>query len=470
MGTSKVVNSKLIVAFTAFASSVVFGGIISFSTPETYAFVLIACMWFFIGWLSFERNLGTFFARPTVFLFTMINAVRYIVLPTMILIGTLKVPASGLTTSGCFLYLYEEVTVCFFMSYLLKKKYRKQASCIREDLTQDNSYILYILIMLLAAFAVVMSPDILNAYNFILSQNTVYSSIRLSGILNGFWGIIYKMGFLLFPCLIAFAFYKIFLKTKSKSFAVLFAATLLLTTLGFSEGTSRNSALVPAMAALFLLIKCFPKKKKTILISIGTVIVLGFVMMTIAKLAFINSYSGKTAPASLDGITNMIQAYFSGPTNFSMSIETKSNFQSMFTFHTWINDIFGNWPVLSKFTDPKDRTTVFYNIMYYGRSFAYDQIIPTTGQGIFHLGYAFSVVPICLFMYMSALFDSKACKTNDYVKSYIYSYAAVRFVMALIANISIMSAFIGAPLIEILVIIFLTGKLPKKRPRKAHDT
>ena len=450
-------NLKLIPAFISFVTSVLFTGYISLSTDEAYASILMICIWFYLGWIFFDKNMSKHFSRPTVFLFTIINAIRYVTLPALILVGTLSAPVPQITPQGCALYLYEEIVVCMFMSIILKRVYRKENV---GEITKENSYLIYAVMILLGLVAVVMSPGILNTYNFIFSHSSVYSSLRVTNVLNGMWGIIYKIAFLLFPCLLSFFFYRIYSKTNSKLFMVLAIGTLLFTTLGFSEGTSRNSALIPAMAAMFLLLRCFPKKKKTILISIGVIIVGGFIVMTTAKLAFINSYSGKEMAWNLKGITNMIEAYFSGPANFSTSIKAKDSFESMFTFTTWFDDLFGNWPVLSSFVDPANRTTTFYNMMYYGKSLVTDQIIPTTGQGLFHFGYIFSVVPICLFIYISAMFDVKASKTNDYVKTYIYSYIAVRFAMSLIANISIMSAFIGAPLIEILFIIFLAEKLP----------
>ena len=192
------------------------------------------------------------------------------------------------------------------MSIILKRVYRKENV---GEITKENSYLIYAVMILLGLVAVVMSPGILNTYNFIFSHSSVYSSLRVTNVLNGMWGIIYKIAFLLFPCLLSFFFYRIYSKTNSKLFMVLAIGTLLFTTLGFSEGTSRNSALIPAMAAMFLLLKCFPKKKKTILISVGVIIVGGFIVMTTAKLAFINSYSGREMVWNLKGITNMIEAF-----------------------------------------------------------------------------------------------------------------------------------------------------------------
>ncbi len=373
-----------------------------------------------------------------------------------------------MTTAGCFLYLYEEVISCLFVSFLLYRVYKKQdtGEGPEQDTDQKNTFLFYLIAAALAVVAVILFPSLLTAYNFIFADSSVYSEIRVSSILGGLWGILYRIGFFLFPCVVSFFIYKIYKRTKLAFIAWIYIAILLLLTLGFTEGTSRNSALIPAVAALFLLIKCFPKRKRTIIVFVGIIIISGFIVMTLTKFAFIGSYQGNSFFSGIRSFVDSLEAYFAGPSNFSIAINAKNSFQSSYSIRTWFNDLFGNWPIISHYVDPNNRTTAFYNVVFYGRSFAFDQIIPATGQGAFHFGYFFSVVPICFFLYLSSFFDMKLQKSKDYVKSYIFAYASVRFAMILIANVSITSAFIGTPLLEVLLIMWVSSMIRPIRKKQ----
>ena len=460
-------RSRLIALSITAALIVAIVTVVQLQTSDFYGVVLGLCIFFFVCWIFFNPDLGRLITRPTVFIFVSVNSIRFILLPALIMICSLSGPVDNITSAGCTLFLYEEVVSCLFLNFIMRRVYKgfDAEGTSENELIRENTYLFYLIAVVLAVVAVILFPSLLTAYNFIFGSGSLYTSTRASSVIGGLWGVLYRIGFFLIPCVVSFLFFVLYKKTKLKSTAWLYIGVLLLFTMGFSEGTSRNSALIPAIAALFLLTRCFPRKKKAILVSVGVIIVVGFVIMSIRKFSYISLRSGRSFFTGLDETIETIEAYFSGPTNMSTAINAKNSFQSSYSIRTWFNDLFGNWPVISHYVDPHNRTTAFYNVAYYGRSFASDQIIPATGQGAFHFGYFFSVVPLCLFLYLSSFFDMKLQKSKDYVKSYIFAYASVRFAMILIANVSITSAFIGTPLIEVLLIMWISSKIrPISKP------
>ena len=129
------------------------------------------------------------------------------------------------------------------------------------------------------------------------------------------------------------------------------------------------------------------------------------------------------------------------------------------SFSTRLADIFGNLPGLSSRFDLENRTSTFYNIIYYSGASNRSKIIPMVGQGFMHFGYVFSVVPSILCLIAMAHFDTMTKRTVNLTGVFIVSYAAVRCAMSMMSNFSILFSAFYSVIIPLLVLDYLSRKV-----------
>lgn len=398
-----------------------------------------------------DSNALNYITYPGVTLFLAITTIKYIVLPIgMIITG---VWTTNTSIIGNILYVYEEIAVSVVMKILLIRKYKlNRAERSRVSEIDSNGYQFFVVLIVAAVIILIIHPHVLGKFSFSFMDSDEYTLSRVSTGLSGVESVIFNLGKLMLPVVVC-----IFLNRRNISENVkyyLSFALLIVFNGVFISGTSRNSAIIPAVAGMYTLITLFPQyKKRSLILSFG------FIAAVVVSLSLLKAAAlGSSSFNSINGFINYLSVYFSGPESTKVSVDTYKIFGTA-SFSTRLADIFGNLPGLSSRFDLENRTSTFYNIIYYSGASNRSKIIPMVGQGLMHFGYVFSVVPSILCLIAMAHFDTMTKRTVNLTGVFIVSYAAVRCAMSMMSNFSILFSAFYSVIIPLLVLDYLSRKV-----------
>lgn len=413
--------------------------------------LLLACLpliygVFFISIAKIHRYIN----HPGMFVLTVISTIRYVLLPILIIISPEYIDKYGYLTQGIIFMIYEAISLGIFLIFITKKYYTNKK--YQENvLVNNNSNFILKFIVIYALLIVILDPSILSQYNFVFVDNANLELIKRSNVVSGLSGLIVDWGKLLLPLLICIPLISRYKITNNNIYFYSVISVILLINVMIFSGTSRNSVIMPATASMFFLIKAFPDKRKKITFFMSLAIIVVAVQLTLLK----TDYIGTRIQASLGSIVDYLEAYFGGAENMGIVIGAKEEYSHMFTLKTFMNDVLGNFPGLSHLFNLENRTSTFYNLIFYNGGQARDQIIPSMGQGLFYFGYLFSFIPQILIVWGMAKLDSLYRNAKTLVGIYFLSYFAVRFGFTYIQNISIILNFIYSMVIPISILLLL---------------
>ncbi|MGP9043566.1 O-antigen polymerase [Cytobacillus kochii] len=395
--------------------------------------------------------------HPGMFVLNLISAIRYLLIPILIIIYPDYKDEYGSLTQGIIFMIFEAICLGLFIIYITKKYYRgrKFPNHIK---VKNNNNILLKLIIIYAVLIVILNPTILLQYNFVFVDSENVELIKRSAVITGLSGLIVDWGKLLLPLLICIPLIKKYRVNNNNLYYYLVIVVILVINLMFFSGTSRNSVIMPATASMFFLIKAFPNKKRKIAVLMSFAIVIVALQLTVLK----TEYIGTRTEASLESSIDYLESYFGGPENMGITVIAKETYSNTFNIDTFLNDVLGNFPGLSQYFNMENRTTTFYNLIFYNGGLGRDQIIPSMGQGLFYFGYLFSFIPQMLIVWGMAKFDSMYRNTSDILGVYFLSYFAVRFGFTFIQNISIILNFIYSMILPIMFILFLNEMINRR--------
>lgn len=369
---------------------------------------------------AMPRGLGR---RPGVTIFFVIAIVRYVGLPLILFFG----PPSQNSLIGndltWALFLYEEIIVLVCLR--LASPARGTSTRV-EQANQGHSHNgLFWAVVVLSLLALLATPAALDQYNFVFSSEEIVRSGNPE--VSGAIALLIGWGRRLLPALIvATVVQRGALDGVPGRYFV--SAVVIATSMMFFSGSSRQSALIPGIAGLFLLLRAFPKYRVPTTAGFSLALVLITSRMTTAKF-------GGTFEESLS--VRSFEAYFNGPSNLSTALSTVDKFGHMSSGQTVFNDFFQTVPLIT--VDPFATTVSYFNQTFYRHALWADQIMPFSGQSLFYLGWILLPLPAAAIALLVRHFDSLYADSADLVAAYLYGYFSTALGMAYMLNISILA-------------------------------
>ncbi|MGM0830640.1 MAG: hypothetical protein ACQEU4_20700 [Bacillota bacterium] len=397
-----------------------------------------------------------YITNPGMFTLNVISAIRYLLMPILIILDPNYIDEYGTLSQGITFMIFEALCLGTFLIFITRKYYRNVKNQSYIELGYKKNILLKITVIF-AIILVIKDPSILLQYTFAFEDSSSITLIKSRELVTGINGMIIDWGKLVLPLLISLILIKKYRNSNNNIYYYLTLLTILFLNVMIFSGTSRSSAIMPAVASMFFLINVFPNKRKRIFLLMGSTITIVAIQLTLLK----TSYYGTGIQASIGSVINYLEAYFVGPKNLGIAVLAKESYSNVFTINTLLNDLMGNFPGLSHFFNLENRTNTFYNIVFYNGGSQRDQIIPSMGQGLFYFGYVFSFIPQMLIVYGMAKFDSFFKKANNLAAVYFFSYFAVRFGYTYVQSVSSILSFLYSIIIPITLIYILNNFLNK---------
>lgn len=444
------------VFFVLFTIILLFIIIIFKGYNKKYILLILSPLVYVFVYLMFAK-IYLYWNNPGMFVLNCVSFIRYYFLPILIIANNNYLTISMFRIEGIILFIYEEICIGFFLTILSQKIYSKNIS-VKTVYNSNKIGIILKALVLLGVIILFSNPNILDQYNFFWVSADNAEIVKSRSIITGLNAIIFDWAKLVFPLMLATFFIKKYKKNSKWIYYFFTILVVLFFNLMVFSGTSRNSAIIPGIASMFFILKIFPEKRKYTFIILSVCIFIVIIRLTIFK----TEYIGTDNFSTMDGFIEYIENYFAGPKQMSISISAYKIYKSLFTFETFITDIFGNFPGLSQFFNLENRTATLFNLAYYSGGNNRDAIIPMVGSGLFYFGYIFSILPEMVIILFMALTDNFYRNSNTIGELYFSAYFGVRFGYYYYLSISTVFSFIYTMVIPIIILVYLDNKIKVK--------
>lgn len=372
--------------------------------------------------------------HPGIVTFGLVALIRYLLLPSYLLL-TGEADAYPLVTDRAVILMgFEAVVVLSTLAWSLRRS--SSSSSAPAQPLMPYTGVLAPAIIGAAFVAGAMYPQVLARYHTLLTPASALL-FEQAPVVSGSVSLIVTWGYRLLPLVLSDRLIRLIgTSRRNLSYAATVVVFLLLTVATYT-GVSRQSALVPGVAALFYILRRFPDRRRLTLIVMAIGLVASFMVMTQVRTEYTAGRIGRTPTTSL---VRTAEAYFNGYSNLEIALTTRDVYGSQFTAETALTDIFGNVP--GTHMDLSNRTAVFFNYVFYGGGPSQDQIIPFTGQALFHWGLLLCWVPMVGVVLMLGVLDGRFARSTRTLEAYLYSIASVVMGMAFMLNFSIMGSYL----------------------------
>lgn len=423
-----------------------------FLIPLVYSVLILS----FSGFTKYMlQNIGLLALNVSMFL-------RYLISPLLISLEGLTyvnaiVPFEENYNLAINLMLYEMLIV-FLVFQLFYKNFYSIKQDLKVNIKADRNYFGWVFIFF-CLFLVILYPEILSRYTFVLGANELKSKEIDSNIIS-ILPLIVQLGALVLTISLINVFFKKYNNKKSFIY-VLISISIVFFISSFIVGTSRFSVVLPLVTGLYIIYLIFNKHKKSI--SILSIISVIFVVLltSILKASTINSQNS-TIQGFFSDLNNNLQLYFSGLNNVAIAVQT-SDIYTNFNFESIMSDITRSVVLINSFFHNEESALTDFNITFYNGGFARDQILPMIGQGYLYFGFIlapiFTVIILLLLMY----FDSKTITMNNLFSRFIYAYAALKIGLFMMANFTILLSFLTNNFLVLLLIAMLNNRLKSNK-------
>lgn len=409
----------------------------------------------FLLWLMIAPTPRLRSSHPGLFVFLCVSAIRYLLLPTGMLLSSSLGAYPMVTERAVLLVVYEEVVVLATLTWAIRRFYRPALDDHPADLVPYKGGALWFTVLVAGALLLAY-PAVLDHYHSVFSSPAMLIREQRTTVSGAIY-LVVAWGRTLLPLLVIGAWMA---RSKHPNSGTTYWASVLMLVLFnvlIFTGVSRQSALVPGVASLFYLLALFPTRRRRTWLAMMVCLAVSFGVMTAMKSEYITLTSGSSE--RVDAVTTT-EAYFNGYSNIEIALRTSEVYGANFGMATLASDLFGNLPGARM--DLTNRSTVFYNFVYYGGGPSQDQVMPFTGQALMHWGPWLLWVPIVLTVLGICYFDRRFLAATNTMDSFLYSLAAVVFGMAFMLNITIVLAHAYTQVVPGMILI---GLIKKRRSR-----
>lgn len=375
----------------------------------------------------------------------LVLSIRYIVYPVVATTSHtfLKGINALYVTRGIILMLLEILTIILTVKLYHKKKGTKTDNNKKPI---ENKRMLFPLIgFVILAYCILIMPSVFANRHFIFNASDIQNEvIRGNGVLGQLesWAEFFVILWL-FQVL-----FRRYQKTQSKTVLFLSFIVISIPCLFFS-GHSRLSLLMPLVAALFFLYKCYGVKARTYSIALITGGVFALLSMSLYKMfgdGHVNQTLDLFSAGSLD-------AYFGGLNNVCHGLQAYDRFGSMPVM--FVVDTFRNAMGISQHFSSALNTTELFNTIIYGASDINDQIVPTVVQGLLYFGKFLWWIPTVIMVLVVCVADNKMLSTSDFSIAYLFANFPVVVGWAIPGNYTHLASRFFNYLVPILLLIWI---------------
>lgn len=430
--------------------------------PEYYLCLILIFIYLFLYWnvIGVYKYVGS----VTGFFISFLTFMRYFVIPILIMfdVNYMTYRPLGLVKNGdyfnygIYLTIWESIAFGLFIAKKLPKWYSLNIELKLKTTTEIYPWIFLIIVF---GALLVLKPSVLANYSLVINLKQDYilanEFMPMGGLADTISIIASRVLKIILPIPIVSLCYKKY-KIRhtfgnliiSTIFLVFFYAFIL-------DGNSRNSIIIPAVAVMFILIKLYPRYKKSIITTLLSVILLVTGLSLVWK-SFLGDYTF-ALDRSLSFWIGYIESYYAGVSNMGKAVFAYKSSDVTINPIIMINDIVSNVPFVSKLVHIAN-TSNYYFFNVWGRS---DQVIPATGNGLFYFGYLFSPMVSIIILLIAHYFEKKM-RTSDSVPEYIiYCYACAVISYNIFNSVSTMMMKLTITVLPLLLSLYFSRKLSK---------
>lgn len=343
---------------------------------------------------------------------------RYILYPIMLVSEGFQLMFPSTHTPQAIMLMLFEMLIIFLTIKVYKRKRRRN---IRRYLTISRPVIykgiIPISIILFAILAFAFPEAFVNQHFIWESEEIKEDAEIISGVIGKplSW-----VRFFAEISVFSYLYYK-YLITKNSIYLNLSILPILIPCLWYS-GESRVSFMVPAVAAIFTILKSYGFSKTKIQITtIAMVVFFVLIVLSLQKHLDTSSLSDTSGIFS----ANLLNSYFGGIDNINVGIDSYNKFGN--SLYLLFIDSFRNMMVVSRFLNEIPiGSGKFFNLTFYGSDLASDQIVPTIIQGFMFFGPLFCFLPTFIMVYVTCKVDDLWYKTNNmYIAFMLVSFVTM---------------------------------------------
>ncbi|MDO4963631.1 MAG: hypothetical protein Q4E75_06040 [bacterium] len=416
-----------IMNFLSIALSIIF----AFSNTDSY-FKYIALLPLFFTFISIlnYKVYSAFFKKISITLIIICYYFRMVILPAVSSFYNFDslIRNNNYLNSishSVFLMIYEFFIVLFFCNIILKKndnvEIKKNCKGKNEEIDFTKNKLVIFIVTILTLVLVLMIflyPSFKSYFRFSFEGNI--NNINLANV-NYFnmkntipkiiyWLTIYIINIL--QILIPISLLDIIYRKKineNKKFVLSIIIAILVVLISTPE---RARSIIISMSLLLLIIKLYQNKNKILIYLIIAICL--FLMFGALIFKSGNSFSNTN-------LSSILQAYFSGVTNVSVTFLMPDRFNLKILF----NDFCTSIPFFSAFFKNWDTSVKIFNNILYAKSGNSDQIIPMIGQGMYYFGVMLSPVISLISVNFAIKCEKKYEKTKNIYLKYLYIYMVI---------------------------------------------
>ena len=223
------------------------------------------------------------------------------------------------------------------------------------------------------------------------------------------------------------------------------------------EGNSRNSIIIPAVAALFILYTLFPRYSKSTYILIIPAIALVAVLSSVWK-----SFSGDFVLASISPFTywiSYLEMYFAGISNIGKAVYGYQHTDVIINPIMALNDMGQTIPFVNVLVDYQNTSSYVFQRVW-GRS---DQVIPALGNGLFYFGYVFAPLVSVVFISIAHYFEKLKNNARGLPEFIIYCYACAIVSYNIYNSIHTMMMKLTITILPLMFAVYLANCVNRKK-------
>lgn len=404
-----------------------------YNKSQNYDLAFVLPLLIFLLNVVFRKNLILLKNSFIIYIVILQLFIRYLILPLLVSLGNATFTGinSANGNEAIFIMGLELIFIYIVFHYQSNKQFI--SNVLRKKKITPVQANLFVISIILILFILVLNSGFFSKVNFVWELETyveyLYEDTENNAI-NSPAGILFTP----FKTILILLCLSVIIKSeKIEDKTKLFLSLLLLIISSiFIVGVSRLS-IVLTVLPLFAIILYFYKSYKKRLV-IGAIAIMIPILLTTS----VSKFSSSNETVTLDDIfsTASINAYFSGMGNIATGLDAFNHKENLEYFTFFINDIFQNIPIASKFTDDKSQTLTYFNNSIYNNWEFKDQIVPLSISGIFHLSIFGVFLYAPLFILLSLFFERQFNRSEFIGYKYIYVFLAINTCLVFMLNFS----------------------------------
>ena len=305
------------------------------------------------------------------------------------------------------------MTVYAVIRFVLNRHREEQISIQKLPILFKNRSLIYAFCVVALVYIIAVSPSSLTFSSLLNFTDDNGTSSNMTNALSHFGVVIIFKQVLLFSIVLLLWEY-IYKKLKiNTNFKILLSAAVLLAYLSLIRANSRWDLLFTIIAGFSVLNIYYGKKINLFVLIFGIIFAISFFGITTVKFAYSLGTNASISKV-ISILVGQMPDYFSGPRLVAQGMEVKKIFGSQIGLATIINDLFGNFPLLSELANQQNRMAVYFNYYNFGNWKQTGLLMPLVGNSYCFIPF-FPWILSIFFTVLTVIFDYMS-RTTKYLE------------------------------------------------------